>query len=95
MPTASALGSVRAGSLISPATMFVCCHPPIVKSTATNAWATPRPSAGGAGAVAATAASGADALPRRTSPTTISAPSAAIFARVKTLAVIVPGLTPR
>ena len=90
IPMASALGSARPGSRISPATMFVCCQPPIVNSTATNAAATPLASGGATGA---TTVGGAPGLSAR--PITISAPSAAIFEIVNTLAVTVPGFTPR
>ena len=94
MPMASARGMVRAGSRISPATMFICCHPPIVNSTATNAVARPAASDSRGGGAFGTSG-GASSVVHNTRPPRINAASATIFATVKTFWTIAPGLIPK
>ena len=94
MPMISARGIDRAGSLTSPATMFICCQPPIVKSTGTNA--APSPTISGMRGTGAPNIGGGGAIcPQSTRPPTISAPIAATLATVITFCTTAPGFTPR
>jgi hypothetical protein len=74
--------------------MFICCQPPIVNSTATNAAASPLASdARGAGAFAT--GGGAPIFAQSAKPPRINAASAAIFATANTFCTSAPGLMPK